>query len=245
MAGRRGPSDREIKALVREGWDQRSFLYRPSSTNTLRDATGHTERQYRAWLAPLFEAVPNGSRVLDLGCGSGRPTSLLLSRRYQVTGIDISGVQIERAKQLVPSARFVRQDMTKARLPPGSLGAVVSLYATIHVPLREQRPLFRRIWRWLAPGGIFLSVLGAGRYRGIERGWLGSEAPMFWDHASADTYQRWLEAAGFEVEHRKYVPEGEGGHELFRCRKVTGGHPSRPAHAAPARHPRTGRSAGR
>ncbi len=161
-----------------------------------------------------------------------------------MTGIDISGVQIERAKPLVPSARFVRQDMTKTRLHPGSFGAVVSLYAIIHVPLREQRPLFRRIWRWLAPGGMFLSILGAGRYRGIERGWLGSEAPMFWDHASADTYRRGLEAAGFEVEHREYVPEGEVGHELFRCRKASGSHPSRPAHATRARRPRTGRRAG-
>lgn len=60
--------------------------------------------------------------------------------------------------------------MTKVRFPPGSFRAVVSLYAIIHVPLPEQLPLFGRIHRWLVPGRLSLTIVDAGRYRGLERG---------------------------------------------------------------------------
>ncbi len=157
---------------------------------------------------------------MDLGCGCGVPTSRLLADKFRVVGVDISDVQIDRARQLVPKATFRRADMTAVRFPSQSFEAVVSLYAIIHVPLREQRPLFKRVFRWLRPGGLFLAILGSGRWKGIESGWLGSESPMFWDHASADTYQRWLEDCGFLLEERKHVPEkGSKGHVLFRVRR--------------------------
>jgi cyclopropane fatty-acyl-phospholipid synthase-like methyltransferase len=166
------------------------------------------------------KGLPEHSKVLDLGCGCGYPVSRLLSRKFVVTGVDISDVQIKRARELVPSAEFRRADMTRVRFPSRTFGAVVSLYAIIHVPLEEQYALFQRIYRWITPGGFFLTTLGAGRYKGVEKGWLGTDATMFWDHEDADTYQRWLEEIGFVVELREFVPEGEdSGHELFRLRR--------------------------
>ena len=215
---RRWLTPRQVKAMVREGWNERSILYRPDG-NRRKDATGHTEREYRAWLAPVLREVPEGASVLDLGCGCGVPASRILVTRFRVTGVDISDVQIERARQLVPNAHFLRADMTTVRFPTESFQGVISLYAIIHVPIRQQRPLFRRIYRWLAPGGVFLTILGSRRWRGVEKGWLGSESPMFWDHTDADTYERWLVETGFMIEERKFVPEGDGGHELFRLRR--------------------------
>ncbi|MDE1819370.1 MAG: class I SAM-dependent methyltransferase [Euryarchaeota archaeon] len=217
---RRQLSAKTLKELVREGWNQRSWTYRPSVRGG--DGTGHVRREYREWLTPILRSLAPGSAVLDLGCGSGIPTSQLLSRKFRVTGVDISDVQVERARQLVPTATFLREDMSEVRFPAASFGAVVSLYSIIHVPLAEQRPLFRRIRRWLAPGGWFLSVLGSSRWRGLERGWLGSESWMYWDHEAADTYRRWLESDGFTVLEHRFVPEGDGGHEMFLARKRSG-----------------------
>jgi hypothetical protein len=58
-------------------------------------------------------------------------------------------VQIDRARRLVPAARFLRADVTEVRLPPASFEAVVCLYALIHLPLAEQPPLLDRIATWL------------------------------------------------------------------------------------------------
>ena len=161
----------------------------------------------------------------------------------EVTGVDISDVQIERARALVPTATFVREDMTRVRFPAGSFAAVVALYSIIHVPLAEQRPLFRRIHRWLVPGGVFLTILGAGRWKGLEKGWLGSDSWMFWDHVDAATYRTWLGEAGFVIDAEKLIPEGEGGHELFRVHrpKETTRHSTRAAPSSPRGAGRNGR----
>ncbi len=210
----------KVKSLVREGWNQRSYLYRPEGARM--DGTEHANREYEQWLSPILTQLPRGSHVLDLGCGAGVPAARLLARRFEVTGVDISDVQIERARALVPRATFVREDMTRVRFPAGSFAAVVALYSIIHVPLAEQRPLFRRIHRWLVPGGVFLTILGAGRWKGLEKGWLGSDSWMFWDHEDATTYRAWLEEAGFVVDAEKFIPEGEGGHELFQVHRPRG-----------------------
>jgi len=56
-----------------------------------------------------------GSRVLDLGCGSGRHSRYLASRGFDVTGLDLSAESLRQARlHEGPTIRFVRQDM---RLP--------------------------------------------------------------------------------------------------------------------------------
>lgn len=206
--------------LVRAGWNAASFAYRPVSTAT--DRFGHTLADHRRWLAPLLDGLPAGGRLLDLGCGCGIPDDAYLAQRFDVLGIDLSDVQVRRARAAVPTARFRRADMTAIDFPHGSWDAVVCLYALIHVPLREQRPLIRRVRRWLRPGGYFLVVTGYAAYQGTEADWLGSGAPMYWSHAEAATYARWFRAAGFRIVHRETVPEEGAAHELFRLRTPTG-----------------------
>ena len=52
-------------------------------------------------------------RLLEVGCTAGHYTLTLAREGYQVTGVDISDVQVERARQLVPGADFIRADVTE------------------------------------------------------------------------------------------------------------------------------------
>jgi ubiquinone/menaquinone biosynthesis C-methylase UbiE len=201
------------KAIVRDGFNRVSTLYRPARSSA--DAFGHTLETHREWLEPFFRRLRRGAEVLDLGCGCGVPDARLLSERFRVTGVDISDVQIQRARRLVPTARFVRADMTEVGLPAGAFGGVVCLYALIHVPLDEQPGLLAKVARWLSPGGLFLVTTGWTAWTGTEEGWLGSNAKMYWSHADAKTYARWLEGLGFRILRRDHVPEDGGEHALF------------------------------
>lgn len=205
---------------MRHGWNRASSIYRPGTGVT--DAFGHSFTDHREWLRPFFLELARGSDVLDLGCGCGVPDARLLSDRFRVTGVDISDVQIERAKKLVPGVRFLRADMTTVRFAPETFGGIVCLYALIHVPLDEQRPLIARMHRWLVPGGVALLTTGEEAYTGVEPDWLGSNAKMYWSHADARTYARWLTEAKFEIVRRTHVPEGKSGHALFLVRKADG-----------------------
>jgi GrpB-like predicted nucleotidyltransferase (UPF0157 family)/SAM-dependent methyltransferase len=203
------------RALVRDAYDRVSYAYRSDDGDDLRE---------RTWAARLDARLASGSDVLDLGCGCGVPVARLLAERHAVTGVDISPVQIARARRLVPGARFVCADMTALDQPSASFDAVIALYSLIHVPLDEQGALYARIAGWLRPGGLLLATVGAGRYRGIEEGWLDVEgADLFFDHADAETHVGMLRGAGFAVEGVEHTPEGENGHTLVEARLGTAG----------------------
>jgi 2-polyprenyl-3-methyl-5-hydroxy-6-metoxy-1,4-benzoquinol methylase len=198
--------------LVRTGYDALSFRY--------RDDEGNDER-YAPWLARLAGNLPAGGTVLDLGCGCGIPVARdLTAAGFRVTGVDISDVQVERARKLVPGAEFVRADAKDAGFAPAAFDAVVCLYALIHMPLDDQPVLLRRIAGWLKPGGWLLATAGQEAWTGTEENWLGGSATMWWSQADAGTYAAWIEQAGLRIVEQDVVTEAGGAaHSLFWARR--------------------------
>ena len=197
--------------LVRRGYDAVSHRYR-------RDDDYPDE--YRPWLATLHQRLPVPADVLDLGCGCGIPVAKTLTQRgHRVTGVDLSDVQITRARHLVPHATFWRADATQIGFPDRVFDAVVCLYTLIHLPLDSQPRLISRIASWLRPGGWLLATTGAQAWTGTQDNWLGSTTTMWWSHADATTYHAWITRAGLHIQSEHFVPEADSGHHLFWARK--------------------------
>ena len=192
------------KAVVKRGYDLVSRAYRSDDA---------TEGAYAEWLDQLEARAPPPAKVLDLGCGCGVPVARRLSPRYDVTGVDLSPVQIERARALVPTATFRCADMTTLEFPDGTFDAVVYLFAIIHVPVAEQQAFLRNIARWLRPGGVLVATVGHRAWTGVERDWLGVPGgDMWWSHENTETYRTWFADAGLSIREEHFVPEDQGGH---------------------------------
>ncbi len=164
----------------------------------------------RRFLSQLVTRLGPSARLLDLGCGSGIPSTAWLAQFFEVVGVDSSEVQLERARRAIPSAVFIAADISEVDFPDGSFDAVTALYSLTHVPRERHAELFARIARWLRPGGLLLASLGA---RGSEDWigeWLGVE--MFFSSWDAPTNRRLLADAGFRLELDEIVemeePEG-------------------------------------
>jgi SAM-dependent methyltransferase len=75
---------------------------------------GFRERGYVDRLIAL--AVP-GSRILDLGCGTGVPIArYLIDHGFRVTGVDSSAAMLALAKRHCPGAELILMDMTELEL---------------------------------------------------------------------------------------------------------------------------------
>jgi ubiquinone/menaquinone biosynthesis C-methylase UbiE len=81
--------------LARERFSRKNFAdkYPSEYSNRWRD------RREKACIERCLNAIPAGSRVLDLPCGTGRLTRLLVERGYRVTGADVSEAMLARARE--------------------------------------------------------------------------------------------------------------------------------------------------
>ncbi|MCP4424653.1 MAG: class I SAM-dependent methyltransferase, partial [Chloroflexi bacterium] len=191
--------------------------YDAISYNYRTDDGRNMPSDYAGWLAELTPLLPKEAAILELGCGCGVPVGRILAPDFDYTGVDISSVQIKRARQLVKNGKFFTADMSQLQYPDERFAAIVSFYAIIHLPLDEQPALLANICRWLQPGGYFMATVGHTAWTGTEDDWLGAE--MYWSATDTDTYQQWLTDLGFTLFWTRFIPEGDGGHTLFLAQK--------------------------
>lgn len=110
-------------------------------------------------------------RVLDLGCGAGPLSRRLKERGFSTWGLDLSSALIAIARERLPGAEFRCGSILDVHLPKAFAAAAVGEvlnYATADDPA-ALGAVFKRVFRVLAPGGVFLfdlagpGRLGAGR----------------------------------------------------------------------------------
>jgi len=177
-------------ALVGAGYDAMADTWEEWSARVADDPR-------HAWLESLLALLPDDARVVELGCGNGTRETRELAARARLTGVDLSEEQLRRARERVPSATFVRGDLTTIEFDEASLDAVAAFYVFNHVP-RELLPgVFLRIHRWLKPGGHFLASLGASDLDDWHGEWLG--VPMFFSGHDPEMNRRLLRDAGFAL----------------------------------------------
>jgi SAM-dependent methyltransferase len=162
------------------------------------------------WEAELVARLPEGARVLELGCGPGTVETRRLATRYRLTGVDISPRQVEHARAAIPEARFLCADFTDLELPEASFDGVISFYVLNHVPRELLAPLLARIHGWLAPGGWFVNAFPTSDNPGWTGEWLG--APTYFSGYEPEVNSRLVRDAGFRIERDEPVtfqePEG-------------------------------------
>ena len=108
------------------------------------------------------------ANLLELGCGVGAQTEILLRRfpRLKITSIDASQTQLEKARERVtdPRVTFKIEDAKKLTFSPGSFDGIFVCWLLEHVP--KPIEVLREANRVLKSGGkIYCSeVLNASLY---------------------------------------------------------------------------------
>jgi SAM-dependent methyltransferase len=148
-------------------------------------------------LSLLTDRLDDGVEILDIGCGAGVPIAQTLSRRFKVTGVDISGEMLKRARVNVPEANLIEGDIMSIDFSPDIFNAAIAFYSIFHLPRSEHAELLRRIYQWLKPGGYLLATLSYNNEPAYTDEYLGTT--MYWSNFGLEEYRRLLDGAGFTI----------------------------------------------
>ncbi|KAL6244603.1 hypothetical protein RBB50_008131 [Rhinocladiella similis] len=126
---------------------------------TFDDLNIEYENAYRdnafkeACVRKAIPLVPPGSRVLDVGCGTGIPVSQMLAEAgLEVVGFDISPKMIEFARTRVRGS-FSVSDMLEYQ-PQGEFAAVFIIFSQLQLSYADFHTAAFKFARTLVPGGV-------------------------------------------------------------------------------------------
>ena len=104
-------------------------------------------------LADILDGLGRGTgrRAVDAACGTGRLTSLLLDRGYDVVGIDASPEMLAVARKRIPEMDWREADLHGLPFADSSVDVLLTGLALAHLP--SLGPVFAEFARVLRPGG--------------------------------------------------------------------------------------------
>ena len=166
-------------------------------------------RRYRALRPLLFQGL--AGRLLDAGIGTGRNCAFYPPAAV-VSGIDISGAMLARARYRCPALaagrRLYQMDVTALGFPDGAFDAAVATFLFCVLPDRQQVPALCELGRVVRPGGIIRLLEYVRPHGGLRR--LRSYLWQPWI--------RWAYGASFDRETERHVPAA--GLQLVESRYV-------------------------
>ncbi len=101
--------------------------------------------------------IPQGSRILELGCGNGKMLPLMIRREWDVTAIDFSCRAAGLSREVTAGASSVNVMVADAGWLPfrdNTVDAIFALHCLGHMHRPDRDRVAREIVRTLKPGGI-------------------------------------------------------------------------------------------
>jgi ubiquinone/menaquinone biosynthesis C-methylase UbiE len=140
-----------LRREVRDGWDSETVASRFD-----QDRFGGVVGRLRAYLESsaarrALRGIPAGAPALDLACGTGRISSLLLRRGHRVVGADVSGEMLGVAARRLAEGEglvgLVRCDANHLPFPDRFFPLVTCIRLLGHLDRKERGLLLREAAR--------------------------------------------------------------------------------------------------
>lgn len=116
----------------------------------------------------FLKYIPDGGSILDLGCGSGRDSKRYIEKGYVVTAVDGSEEFCKLA------SNYIGQDVLCMKFEEldfeNKFDGVWACASVLHVPLKDQTIILKKISKALKSGGYFFACYKYGDFEGVRNG---------------------------------------------------------------------------
>ncbi|WP_026735545.1 class I SAM-dependent methyltransferase [Fischerella sp. PCC 9605] len=143
-------------ATILRDWSYRYQWLYDAISRLAAISVGGEERFRQLALQGL--TINSDTKVLDLCCGSGQATQLLVKLSQNVTGLDASPLSLQRAKQNVPQAEYVEAFAEEMPFTDNEFDLVHTSVALHEMQPEQLRKIIKEVYRVLKPSGVFTLV---------------------------------------------------------------------------------------
>lgn len=127
----------------------------------------------------LIDRLPPGARVLDLGCGTGRPTAEMLAEvGLDVVGIDVFTTMLGQARRHLPAGTFLQMDALDLDGSLGVFDAAAAFFSLSMLPRAVIPGVLRRLRSLLRPGAALVIGMVDGDLDHIPQRLLGQQVRL-------------------------------------------------------------------
>jgi len=144
-----------MATILRDLSYQHQWVY--NSVSWLAALSVGGERQFRQLALQNLTIKPE-TKVLDLCCGAGPVTQILVERSRHVTALDASPKAIERARKNAPQAEYVQAFAEKMPFADNEFDLVHTSAAMHEMEPDQLQQILKEVHRVLRPGGYFTLV---------------------------------------------------------------------------------------
>ena len=171
----------------------------------------------QGWLDRFLSLAPEGSAILDIGCGFGWPiAAYLIAQGRAVTGVDSSPTMIELCRRDFPEQDWHVADMRVLDLGR-RFGGILAWDSFFHLAYDDQRRMFPVFAAHALPGAPLMFT--SGPEHGEAIGKLHGE-PLYHASLAPDEYRALLAANGFAVVDARMNDSDCGGHSIWLARRA-------------------------
>ena len=145
-----------------------------------------------------YIARPN-PLILDVGCGDGRHSNIIVGNSGRAVGIDLSKSMLVEARALYPTGDFREADMRDLPFDDSLFDGIWSSGSIYHVTKSDVKKVIKEFRRVLGPQGVVAISFKLGQGEGIEanpKSYSGS--PRYFAYYTKDEMKGLFSSLGFE-----------------------------------------------
>ena len=168
----------------------------------------------------IFESlVGKGSKILEIGCGTGRDAKELVKLGFDYVGIDASEGMLKAAKSNVKAGKFEVGDFYKLNFPSDTFDGFWAAASLLHVPKGEIDKVILEIRRVIKRDGVgFISVKQKSTIdEGIIKESRGGGIERYFSFYVKNELKDILERNGFSVLNITKMEDYSRDHTIWIC----------------------------
>lgn len=162
----------------------------------------------------FMEKLPNGSKILDVGCSGGRDSKLFTDAGFEVIGIDLCEDFLTLARKNVSAAIFLKKDLLELDFEDESFDSIWASAVLLHLEKEDITKVLHDFYRILKKDGIVFIAVKKGAGEKFVTDSLSGGNSRYFSFYTKDEIENFIQKAGFKIIYSKIRGDETGRNEV-------------------------------